>query len=100
MDGDRNGFMTCPYLYISLHIFTYLYLLDDVKIFDNESKKEIANAWLTSTVPVTLTPGWHRLQIRTYAWGYGSAKAGIAIDAPLEKLWGLSCSGRPPQAGR
>ncbi len=74
--------------------------LDDVKIFDNESKKEIANAWLTSTVPVTLTPGWHRLQIRTYAWGYGSAKAGIAIDAPLEKLWGLSCSGRPPQASR
>lgn len=74
--------------------------LDDVKIFDGESKKEVANAWLTSTVPATLTPGWHRLQIRTYAWGYGSAKAGIAIDAPLEKLWGLGCSGRPPQAGR
>ena len=72
-------------------------LLDDEKIFDDQSKKEVGNAWLTSTVPVTLKPGWHRLQLRTYAWGYGSAKAGIAIDAPLEKLWGLRCSGRVPE---
>jgi hypothetical protein len=71
--------------------------LDDAKVFDGESKKEVAGAWLTSSLPATLTAGWHRLQLRTYAWGYGSAKAGIAIDAPLERLWGLSCSGRPPE---
>lgn len=70
--------------------------LDDAKLFDGEAKQEVGNAWLTATVPATLTPGWHHLQICAYAWGYGSAKAGIAIDAPVERLWGLSCSGRPP----
>lgn len=29
---------------------------------------------LTATVPATLTPGWHRLQIRTYNWGYGATR--------------------------
>jgi hypothetical protein len=75
--------------------------LDGRKLFDGESKSETGrNAWLTSQVPAMLTPGWHRLQLRTYCWGYGSVKAGLAIDAPLERLWGLRCSGRPPQAGR
>ena len=75
--------------------------LDDTKLFDDSAKQDTGtDAWMTASVPATLTPGWHRLHLRTYAWGYGSAKAGVAIDAPLERLWGLSCSGRPPQAGR
>ncbi len=70
--------------------------LDGAKLFDGEAKQELHGAWLTANVPATFTPGWNRLQLRTYAWGYGAAKAGIAIDAPLERLWGLSCSGHPP----
>jgi hypothetical protein len=70
--------------------------LDDKQVFDGQAKKEEGNAWLSSTVPVTLSPGWHRLQIRTYAWGYGSAKAGVAIAAPLEQMWGLRAAGQPP----
>ena len=73
--------------------------LDDVDVYNGMAKTEVGNAWLTASVPVTLKPGWHRLQIRAFDWGYGSTRAGIAIDAPLEKLWGLSCSGQPPQAG-
>ncbi len=71
--------------------------LDDTTLFDGMAKKEVGNAWLTTSVPATLTPGWHRLQLRTFAWGYGSAKAGMAIDAPLEALWGLLGTGRPPE---
>ena len=70
--------------------------LDDHKLFDGMPKKEVGNAWLSTAVPATLTPGWHRVQLRIFDWGYGSARVGLAIDAPLEKLWGLSCSGRPP----
>lgn len=72
--------------------------LDGATLFDDSAKDATArNAWLTASVPATLTPGWHRLQLRTYAWGYGSAKAGVAVSAAPELLWGLRCSGRPPK---
>jgi len=74
--------------------------LDDVTLFDDLAKHESGNAWLTAKVPATLAPGWHRLQLRTYAWGYGTAKAGIAIDAPMEQLWGIRGSGQPPPVER
>jgi hypothetical protein len=38
--------------------------------------------------------------MRTFDWGYGSVKVGVAIAAPLERLWGLGCSGQPPHVGR
>lgn len=71
--------------------------LDDEKLYEGSPRKEVGNAWLTTAVPATLKPGWHRVQMRIFDWGYGSARVGLAVDAPLEKLWGLSCSGRPPQ---
>lgn len=73
--------------------------LDEQVLFDGEAKTETGRGpWLTTDVKATLAPGWHRLQLRTYDWGYGTVKAGIAIDAPTEKLWSVRCSGRPPQS--
>ncbi|MBA3937122.1 MAG: hypothetical protein H0X38_06645 [Planctomycetes bacterium] len=71
--------------------------LDDAVLFDGMAKKETAESWLSAAVPTTLTPGWHRVQLRSYDWGYGSTRMGVALAAPLERLWGLGCSGRPPQ---
>ncbi|MBA3936076.1 MAG: hypothetical protein H0X38_01310, partial [Planctomycetes bacterium] len=71
--------------------------LDDRKLFDDKLTTEVGIAWMSATVPATLTPGWHRVQLRIFDWGYGAARAGLAIAAPLEKLWGIGCSGRPPQ---
>ena len=56
--------------------------IDDQKLFDGMPKKEVSGAWLTSTVPTTLKPGWHRVQMRIFDWGYGAARVGLAIDRP------------------
>jgi hypothetical protein len=73
--------------------------LDGTTVFDGEATQPHGEAWLTASVPATLAPGWHRVQARTYDWGYGTSRVGVAIDAPRDLLWGVSCSGRPP-AGR
>jgi hypothetical protein len=72
--------------------------LDDHQIFDGVATVEVGNAWLTAMTQATLAPGWHRVQMRTFDWGYGPSRVGLALDAPLERLWGLSCSGHPPAA--
>jgi hypothetical protein len=51
---------------------------------------------MTARVPVTLQPGWHRFQLRSFCFGYAPLKAGLAIEAAPEQLWGLRLSGRPP----
>lgn len=72
--------------------------LNDVTVFDDMATTETGRGpWLTTTVSTNLAPGWNRLQARTYCWGYGSVKVGASIIAPLDKLWGLRSSGRPPQ---
>ena len=71
--------------------------IDGAVLFDGLAKQEIGNAWLTTTVPTTLATGWHRVQLRTFDWGYGTEKVGLAIDAPLEALWGIRCTGHQPE---
>ena len=74
-------------------------MVNDVMLYDNAPQIPSTtgvHAWLTTEVPVTLEPGWNHLRLRTYSWGYGAVKAGIAVLAPLDRLWGLRCTGRPP----
>jgi hypothetical protein len=53
-------------------------------------------AAFTTGLPAVLAPGWHWLQLRTWCVGYPPLKVGLVIDAPVDRLWGLRCSGRPP----
>jgi hypothetical protein len=72
--------------------------VDDQQVYDGEPKAaSVAHAWTRESLPITLPAGWHRIQLRSFSWGYGHAKAGIAIDAPIDQLWGLRLSGSPPR---
>lgn len=70
--------------------------LDGEVIYDGKpGRGEGPERW-AADAPGNLVPGWHRVQIRTFCWGYGSAKAGLEVVAPRAVLWGLRCSGKPP----
>lgn len=71
--------------------------LDDAVLYDGMAKTETGDACLTAAVPATLGTGWHRLQLRSYDWGYGATRMGVALAAPLERLWNLGISAQPPK---
>lgn len=74
-------------------------LLNDTVVHDDSAKNPSGkgnHTWLADSAPAVLRPGWNHIRLRTYSWGYGNVKAGLSEIAPLERLWGLRCSGQPP----
>jgi hypothetical protein len=45
---------------------------------------------------LTLQAGWGQVMLRGYCTGYSPFRAGLVLNGPTEKLWGIQLSANPP----